>query len=78
VPGVIAARPGFEAVRAQASLAAGGIAVRPEVGVGLPRLGHNAQTGWGRISPWDGQPIRIVLDTAVAYAQYVLLTSLHR
>jgi len=34
--------------------------------------------GWGRISPFDGRPIRLVLDTAVRYAQYVLLTSLHR
>jgi hypothetical protein len=39
---------------------------------------NNAQIGWGRISPFDGRPERIVLDTAVAYAQYVLATSLHR
>lgn len=35
-------------------------------------------TGWGRIEPWTGRPQRIILDTAVAYAQYVLATSLHR
>ena len=39
---------------------------------------NNAMIGWGRIEPWTGRPQRIILDTAVAYAQYVLATSLHR
>ncbi|MGW4209776.1 ribosome-inactivating family protein [Lentzea sp. NPDC004789] len=34
--------------------------------------------GWGRIEPFTGRPQRIILDTAVAYAQYVLATSLRR
>jgi hypothetical protein len=38
----------------------------------------NAPTGWGRIEPWTGRPQRIILDTAVSYAQYVMLTSLRR
>ena len=39
---------------------------------------NNAPVGHGRIEPWTGRPQRIVLDTAVAYAQYVLATSLRR
>lgn len=39
---------------------------------------QNARIGWGRIEPWTGRPQRIVLNTAVAYAQYVLGTSLSR
>lgn len=39
---------------------------------------ENPREGWGRIEPWTGRPQRIVLDTAVAYAQYVLGTSLRR
>jgi hypothetical protein len=37
----------------------------------------NPLTGWGRIQG-DGHPRRIALNTAVAYAQYVMLTSLRR
>ncbi|MER6221082.1 ribosome-inactivating family protein [Streptomyces sp900105755] len=39
---------------------------------------NNAPTGYGRIDPFTGRPQRIVLDTAVAYAQYVLAASLRR
>ncbi|WP_345029489.1 ribosome-inactivating family protein [Kutzneria kofuensis] len=39
---------------------------------------NTPMTGWGRIEPWTGRPQRIILDTAVAYAQYVLGTSLRR
>ncbi|MFC0432541.1 ribosome-inactivating family protein [Kutzneria buriramensis] len=39
---------------------------------------NTPMTGYGRIEPWTGRPQRIILDTAVAYAQYVLGTSLHR